>query len=79
MSFGYLPWERLRMSADELCVRDDNAELTYAEFDVWIAAFAGQLAERGFGHGDVLPSCCPTGWSISWPCSPPGASVVRSP
>jgi long-chain acyl-CoA synthetase len=54
MSFGYLPWERPRTSADAPCVRDDRVELTYAEFDERIAAFAGQLAEQGFGRGDVL-------------------------
>ena len=59
MNFGYLPWERLGSSADEPCVRDDNVELTYAEFDSRIAAFAGQLAELGFGRGDVLAIMLP--------------------
>ena len=59
MNFGYLPWERLGSSADEPCVRDDSVELTYAEFDSRIAAFAGQLAELGFGRSDVLAIMLP--------------------
>jgi acyl-CoA synthetase (AMP-forming)/AMP-acid ligase II len=59
MSFGYLPWERTQSSADAPCVRDDRVELTYAEFDERIAAFAGQLAEQGFGRGDVLAIMLP--------------------
>ncbi|TQN43387.1 acyl-CoA synthetase (AMP-forming)/AMP-acid ligase II [Blastococcus colisei] len=59
MSFGYLPWERLRSSAGKPCVRDDSVELNYAEFDARIAAFAGQLADLGFGRGDVLAVMLP--------------------
>ncbi|MCW2763762.1 MAG: hypothetical protein JWR85_3963 [Marmoricola sp.] len=59
MSFGYLPWERPQASADAHCVRDDRVELTYAEFDERIAAFAGQLSEQGFGRGDVLAIMLP--------------------
>ncbi|CCG03158.1 class I adenylate-forming enzyme family protein [Blastococcus saxobsidens] len=59
MAFGYLPWERPGTSGAAPCVRDENAELTYAEFDARIAAFAGQLAEHGFGRGDVLAVMLP--------------------
>jgi long-chain acyl-CoA synthetase len=58
MSFGYLPWQRLGASAAP-CVRDDSVELTYAEFDTRIAAFARQLADHGFGRGDVLAVMLP--------------------
>jgi long-chain acyl-CoA synthetase len=59
MTFGYLPWERTPASAGDPCVRDDRLELTYGEFDHRIAAFAEQLAERGFGRGDVLAIMLP--------------------
>jgi len=59
MTFGYLPWERTPASAGDPCVRDDRVELTYGEFDDRIAAFAEQLAERGFGRGDVLAIMLP--------------------
>jgi acyl-CoA synthetase (AMP-forming)/AMP-acid ligase II len=57
--FGYLPWQRLQTAADRPCVRDDSVELTYAEFDGRIAAFAQQLAETGFGRGNVLAVMLP--------------------
>jgi len=59
MTFGYLPWDRARTTPDAPCVRDDRVELTYAEFDTRIAAFAGQLAEHGFERGDVLAVMLP--------------------
>lgn len=59
MDFGYLPWASVQSSARRLCVRDDRVELTYAGFDARIAAFAEQLAEQGFGRGDVLAVMLP--------------------
>ncbi|MGY2085056.1 class I adenylate-forming enzyme family protein [Blastococcus sp. SYSU DS0539] len=59
MGFGYLPWERRGASGDAPAVRDDRGELTRAGFDARITAFAGQLAERGFGRGDVLAVMLP--------------------
>ncbi|MDP5184223.1 AMP-binding protein [Blastococcus sp. BMG 814] len=56
---GYLPWERLRMSDDAPCVRDDDVELTRAQFRARIEAFAAQLAATGFGRGDVLAIMLP--------------------
>ena len=57
--FGYLPWQQPQSVADRPCVRDDSVELTRAEFDARIAAFAEQLAETGFGRGDVLAVMLP--------------------
>ncbi|MDK3256032.1 class I adenylate-forming enzyme family protein [Blastococcus capsensis] len=59
MAFGYLPWEHLGRSGAASCVRDEQAELTYAEFDARIAALAALLTERGFGRGDVLAIMLP--------------------
>jgi long-chain acyl-CoA synthetase len=59
MSFGYLPWEQAQIFPDAPCVRDDKVELTYAELDARIAAFAGRLADHGFGRGDVLAVMLP--------------------
>lgn len=56
---GYLPWQQPRSAAGRPCVRDDRIELTYAEFDARVAAFAEQLAEAGFGRGDVLAVMLP--------------------
>jgi acyl-CoA synthetase (AMP-forming)/AMP-acid ligase II len=57
--FGYLPWQQPRSTAGRPCVRDDGVDLTYADFDSRIAAFAEQLAECGFGCGDVLAVMLP--------------------
>ncbi|MFD2092273.1 class I adenylate-forming enzyme family protein [Blastococcus deserti] len=57
--FGHLPWQQPRSVAGRPCVRDDGVELTYAEFDARIAAFAEQLAEAGFGRGHVLAVMLP--------------------
>jgi long-chain acyl-CoA synthetase len=57
--FGYLPWQEAQAAPDRACVRDDRIELSYAEFDARIAAFAEQLAETGFGRGDVLAVMLP--------------------
>lgn len=57
--FGYLPWQQPRSADDRPCVRDDGVELTYGEFDARVAAFAEQLAETGFGRGDVLAVMLP--------------------
>ena len=40
-------------------MRDDDVELCHAEFDTRIAAFAEQLAETGFGRGDILAIMLP--------------------
>jgi long-chain acyl-CoA synthetase len=57
--FGYLPWQGAQAASDRPCVRDDRIELSYAQFDARIAAFAEQLAETGFGRGDVLAVMLP--------------------
>ena len=59
MSFAYLPWLQPVERLDRPCVADDVASLTYAEVDARVAAIAGQLADRGFGHGDVLAIMLP--------------------
>ena len=59
MDFGYLPWTMPQDRGAQACVRDDRVELTYAQFDARIAAFAEQLSELGFGKGDVLAIMLP--------------------
>ncbi|MGY1916290.1 class I adenylate-forming enzyme family protein [Blastococcus sp. SYSU DS0973] len=56
---GHLPWYAAQTDLARPCVRDDRVELSYAQFDVRIAAFAEQLAETGFGRGDVLAVMLP--------------------
>ncbi|WP_104525260.1 class I adenylate-forming enzyme family protein [Blastococcus atacamensis] len=56
---GHLPWQVPAAPPSRLCVRDDDVELDHAGFDARIAAFAEQLAETGFGHGDVLAIMLP--------------------
>ena len=62
MRLGYLPWGGSKIIEErrhEVAVGDDRVELTYGDFDEWAAAFAEQLAERGFGRGDVLAIMLP--------------------
>ncbi|MFD1860800.1 AMP-dependent synthetase [Aeromicrobium camelliae] len=62
MQLGYLPWggsTELRNRRNEIGLRDDRVELTYAEFDDWTAAFAEQLSEHGLGAEDVLAIMLP--------------------
>jgi long-chain acyl-CoA synthetase len=62
MPLGHLPWggsDVFERRGDEVAVRDDSVELSYREFDGRIDAFAEQLAERGFGRGDVLAIMLP--------------------
>ncbi|RLV55979.1 AMP-dependent synthetase [Aeromicrobium phragmitis] len=62
MQLGYLPWGGSTLFDarwDAVGLRDDRVELSYREFDSWVAAFAEQLSERGFGEGDVLAIMLP--------------------
>ena len=63
MTIDYLPWNRPAVLAGRVCMRDTNAELTYAEVARRVDAVAGQFAAAGVGRGTWSPSCCPTGWS----------------
>jgi long-chain acyl-CoA synthetase len=56
---GYCPWEQPVEYAGRPCVRDDQFDLTYDEFAQHVDAFAGQLAERGIGRGDVVAVMLP--------------------
>ena len=53
MTIDYLPWNRPAVLADRVCMRDTNAELTYAEVARRVDAVAGQFAAAGVGRGDV--------------------------
>jgi long-chain acyl-CoA synthetase len=62
MPFGYLPWNdegRMRQRWNEVGVRDDRLDLTFAELDARVEACAEQLAEHGFARGDVLAVMLP--------------------
>ncbi|WP_371682647.1 AMP-binding protein [Aeromicrobium sp. A1-2] len=56
---AYLPWHQPASRRDAPCLADDRVSLTYAEVDDWAAAVAGQLANHGFGRGDVLAIMLP--------------------
>ena len=58
-TLDYLPWLRSRTLDPRPCVRDDDHELTYAEFEEWVEAAAEQLAELGLGPGQVLAIMLP--------------------
>ena len=60
---------------DSPAVGDDRVALTFAELDARAAGFAAQLAEHGFGAGDVLAVKLPNRAELLWPCSPPGGSA----
>ena len=55
----YLPWFRPAEFADRPCVRDEQRDLTYAEFATWVDAAAEQFAEFGVGAGSVVAVMLP--------------------
>ncbi len=59
MTIDYLPWNRPVALADRVCIRDANAELTYAEVARRVDAVAGQFAAAGVGRGDVVAVMLP--------------------
>ena len=59
MTIDYLPWDRPVMLADRLCMRDSQAELTYAEVARRVDAVAGQFAAGGVRRGDVVAVMLP--------------------
>ncbi|NIJ12576.1 acyl-CoA synthetase (AMP-forming)/AMP-acid ligase II [Saccharomonospora amisosensis] len=62
MELRYLPWNPtspVRQRWTNVGLRDDRVELTYRQFDAWVEAFAEQLAENGFGRGQVLAIVLP--------------------
>ncbi|HMD94295.1 MAG TPA: AMP-binding protein [Trebonia sp.] len=54
----YLPWSR-PAAGDRICMRDANAELTYAEVAQRVDAVAEQFAAAGVGRGDVVAVMLP--------------------
>jgi acyl-CoA synthetase (AMP-forming)/AMP-acid ligase II len=58
-TLAYLPWEQPLSFADHPCVRDENHDLTYAEFAAWVDAVAEQFAEYGVGAGSVVAVMLP--------------------
>jgi long-chain acyl-CoA synthetase len=59
MTIDYLPWNRPVPRADRVCMRDTQAELTYAEVARRADAVAGQFAAAGVGRGDVVAVMLP--------------------
>jgi long-chain acyl-CoA synthetase len=58
-TLDYLPWVRPASFADRPAVRDENNDLTYAEFAEWADAVAEQFAEYGVGPGSVVAVMLP--------------------
>ncbi|MFD5811951.1 MULTISPECIES: class I adenylate-forming enzyme family protein [Rhodococcus] len=56
MTIEYLVWHR---ESDRPCVRDDDRELTYAEFARRVDGFAAQLQQHGIAAGDVVAVMLP--------------------
>jgi acyl-CoA synthetase (AMP-forming)/AMP-acid ligase II len=56
-TLGHLPWNT--PPGDGVCIRDDDTQLTHEQFLDRISAFAEQLAELGFGRGDLLAVMLP--------------------
>ena len=59
MAIEYLPWNRPAMLFGRACMRDANAELTYAEVAQRVDAVAEQFAAAGVGRGDVVAVMLP--------------------
>jgi long-chain acyl-CoA synthetase len=55
----YLPWRRPAGYDDMPSVRDDQYDLTYAQFGSWVDAAAEQLAGYGIGPGSVVAVMLP--------------------
>lgn len=55
----YLPWNSDAERADLPCIRDDNEELTYAEFSTRVDRFASCLLADGITAGDVIAVMLP--------------------
>jgi long-chain acyl-CoA synthetase len=51
MTLAYLPWQQPPAHADRPAVRNEQFDLTYAEFASWVEAAAEQLAGYGVGPG----------------------------
>jgi acyl-CoA synthetase (AMP-forming)/AMP-acid ligase II len=58
MTIDYLPWSS-PAAGDRICMRDANAELTYAEVARRVEAVAEQFAAAGVGRGDVVAVMLP--------------------
>jgi len=58
-TLDYLPWHRPASYDDRRAVRDDNHDLTYAEFGAWVDAVAEQFIEYGVGRGSVVALMLP--------------------
>ena len=58
-TLDYLPWVRPTSFDDRPAVRDENNDLTYAEFAAWANAVAEQFAEHGVGPGSVVAIMLP--------------------
>ena len=59
MTIDYVPWNRPAMLAQRICMRDLDAELTYAEVAHRVEAIAEQFAAAGVGRGDVVAVMLP--------------------
>src|ERR1700730_2240653 len=61
MNIAYLPWNQPITTADRVCLRDGDTELTYADVARRADAVAERFAAMGVGRGDVvaimLPNC----------------------
>ena len=61
MSIAYLPWNQPGVTAGRACLRDGDAEFTYADVARRVEAVAERFAAMGVGRGDVvaimLPNC----------------------
>ena len=54
MQLGYLPWLLAERFGEAAALADEDQSLGFGEVDRRSEAFAAQLAELGFGAGDVL-------------------------
>ena len=59
MIIGYLPWNQPVATVDQVCMRDDRVELTYADVATRVDAVAEQFAAMGVGRGDVVAVMLP--------------------
>ena len=85
MTIDYLPWNRPAALADRVCMRDTNAELTYAEVARRANAVARQFAAAGVGRGNVVAIMLPNRVELllvlmaAWPTTSLPRRLARCP
>src|SRR5260370_21777100 len=64
MSIGYAPWNQPDTTADRVCLRDGDVELSYRDVARRADAVAERFAGLGVRRGDVVAVMLPNGGEL---------------